>query len=448
MPMKKTLQTSHTSTGFTMSGSSTASSSPLLTSPVSGGDDGGSRWMEEHGFNTGHHADLMNTEEDSPYEQTEYAEASMAGDSASARHRGNVPANCVQTSPMEGASSRAEPTSIDLTRGLPNRPMKDRKRRLTSTGEHARPQRTRSGGGSGADVNARGAFPHRSVSMVVPSSRDVPSGEPGSSYATAIDIPSSPDQFLRSSLGHGEEETAQRGHPGADGRWLTYARDRDSSFSGAGRFRANNDQEVGDLHDLTLPRWQPDAEVSSCPICGTVFSFWYRKHHCRKCGRVVCASCSPHRITIPRQYIVRPPDSTTLPTSSPIPPLHQVVDLTGEEPVPLYPIINPALGGGEEVRLCNPCVPDPNPNPLGYSTSRSHGHRSTHSLSSTMGHNYSQELVSYSSISFIVIYGTDVILGWEPCRSPGTTDLGSTRPTVIPSRDWPECAAVHVRHAP
>ncbi|EHA25918.1 hypothetical protein ASPNIDRAFT_143971, partial [Aspergillus niger ATCC 1015] len=51
--------------------------------------------------------------------------------------------------------------------------------------------------------------------------------------------------------------------------------------------------------------WQPDAEVTKCPICGTTFSFWYRKHHCRKCGRVVCASCSPHRITIPRQFIVR-----------------------------------------------------------------------------------------------------------------------------------------------
>ncbi|KAI5299088.1 hypothetical protein KEM56_003535, partial [Ascosphaera pollenicola] len=61
--------------------------------------------------------------------------------------------------------------------------------------------------------------------------------------------------------------------------------------------------------EYTPPPWQPDSEVSACPICHHEFSFWYRKHHCRKCGRVVCANCSPHRITIPRQYIVRPPTS-------------------------------------------------------------------------------------------------------------------------------------------
>ena len=61
----------------------------------------------------------------------------------------------------------------------------------------------------------------------------------------------------------------------------------------------------------------------------------------------------------------------------------QIVDLTGEEPVSSS-LINPALGGGEEVRLCNPCVPDPNPHPLNYATVRPHGHRSTQSLSYTM----------------------------------------------------------------
>nr|CEG03029.1 unnamed protein product [Fusarium pseudograminearum CS3487] len=61
--------------------------------------------------------------------------------------------------------------------------------------------------------------------------------------------------------------------------------------------------------DSQRPRWQPDNEVTYCPICHTQFSFFVRKHHCRKCGRVVCNSCSPHRIIIPHQYIVRPPGS-------------------------------------------------------------------------------------------------------------------------------------------
>lgn len=114
-----------------------------------------------------------------------------------------------------------------------------------------------------------------------------------------------------------------------------------------------------------VPRWQPDNEVSECPICRRPFGFLFRRHHCRKCGRVVCNDCSPHRITIPRQYIVHPPgtlEDSLSPSEIP------TIDLTrGEDEeeggytgLP-YRRPNPALGGGEKVRLCNPCVPDPQP---------------------------------------------------------------------------------------
>ncbi|KAF2027729.1 hypothetical protein EK21DRAFT_71309 [Setomelanomma holmii] len=91
--------------------------------------------------------------------------------------------------------------------------------------------------------------------------------------------------------------------------------------------------------EIVLPPWQPDGEVTQCP-----------------CGRVVCATCSPHRITIPRQFIVHPPSDGT----------STIIDLTGDEDnnmSPFGPFRNPALGGGEEVRVCNPCVPDPNYGP-------------------------------------------------------------------------------------
>ena len=127
--------------------------------------------------------------------------------------------------------------------------------------------------------------------------------------------------------------------------------------------------------DISLPSWQRDAEVSKCPICGMAFTFWYRKHHCRKCGRVVCGNCSPHRITIPRQFIVHPPEEiTTSPTIARTTGI-EVVDLTddhesggdspdlGQRPQSSDYRIDPSLGGGQEVRLCNPCVPDPNPLP-------------------------------------------------------------------------------------
>ena len=106
--------------------------------------------------------------------------------------------------------------------------------------------------------------------------------------------------------------------------------------------------------DLVLPPWQPDSDVTHCPVCNRQFTFLFRKHHCRKCGRVVCSQCSPHRITIPRQFIVHPPSDG----------LNSIVDLTGDDdanPMSNFgPFRNPALGGGEEVRVCNPCVPDPN----------------------------------------------------------------------------------------
>ncbi|KAF2186434.1 FYVE-domain-containing protein [Zopfia rhizophila CBS 207.26] len=110
--------------------------------------------------------------------------------------------------------------------------------------------------------------------------------------------------------------------------------------------------------EIVLPPWQPDSDVRQCPVCSNPFTWINRKHHCRKCGRVVCGTCSPHRITIPRQYIVRPPSETTAAS---------IIDLTGDDDPNVMsafgPFRNPHLGGGEVVRVCNPCVPDPNYSP-------------------------------------------------------------------------------------
>lgn len=102
----------------------------------------------------------------------------------------------------------------------------------------------------------------------------------------------------------------------------------------------------------------------------------------RKCGRVVCGSCSPHRITIPYQYIVQPPAAEEM---SPAPRTRPRLDSgrTGSSPM-----VN-NLGGGERVRLCNPCVPDPNVAPPQVPESRNIQPRPTQqghsrSLSSTV----------------------------------------------------------------
>ena len=119
-----------------------------------------------------------------------------------------------------------------------------------------------------------------------------------------------------------------------------------------------------------VPPWQPDAEVTHCPICRKQFTWLFRRHHCRKCGRVVCDACSPHRITIPRQFIVNPPrpDSGSESAQEQV----DTINLTGEDDEgneimhpqsrTRYPSIQ-GIDGGEKVRLCNPCVPDPQPDP-------------------------------------------------------------------------------------
>ena len=42
--------------------------------------------------------------------------------------------------------------------------------------------------------------------------------------------------------------------------------------------------------------WQPDNEASDCAMasCDNQFSGWpfSGRHHCRACGRIVCAACS------------------------------------------------------------------------------------------------------------------------------------------------------------
>jgi zinc finger FYVE domain-containing protein 1 len=46
--------------------------------------------------------------------------------------------------------------------------------------------------------------------------------------------------------------------------------------------------------------WQPNAEIIHCQLCKTNFEQSGLKiHHCRNCGKGVCASCSKNRMTVP-----------------------------------------------------------------------------------------------------------------------------------------------------
>ncbi|KAF2093620.1 FYVE-domain-containing protein [Rhizodiscina lignyota] len=213
---------------------------------------------------------------------------------------------------------------------------RDRKRRLTDTTPSGR-----EGGGNfnTSFASASGSAFGQGTNM---------------SGSTIIDLTSSPDTPRRSSVGRrgsgsgnvGPRRTSSSGISGSGPGMRVEVPPR----NGSGRSNQNEDDERRPS-DIVLPRWQPDSEVTKCFVCGNTFGFFYRKHHCRKCGRVVCANCSPHRITMPRQFIVQPPP---------------VIDLTDDldgSPNRTSVYANPALGGGAEVRVCNPCVPDPNFSP-------------------------------------------------------------------------------------
>ena len=39
------------------------------------------------------------------------------------------------------------------------------------------------------------------------------------------------------------------------------------------------------------PDWMDDKETDTCVICNAAFSLINRRHHCRRCGRVLCGKC-------------------------------------------------------------------------------------------------------------------------------------------------------------
>ena len=49
------------------------------------------------------------------------------------------------------------------------------------------------------------------------------------------------------------------------------------------------------------PEWESDSDSNNCRLCEKPFTLFKRRHHCRKCGKLVCADCSPFKNRI--EYI-------------------------------------------------------------------------------------------------------------------------------------------------
>ncbi|KAH3732647.1 protein piccolo [Pelomyxa schiedti] len=53
------------------------------------------------------------------------------------------------------------------------------------------------------------------------------------------------------------------------------------------------------LDSFVAPTWQPDNEASNCTVCSKEFTLMNRRHHCRFCGKVVCAVCAKNKKAVP-----------------------------------------------------------------------------------------------------------------------------------------------------
>ncbi|KAL8286312.1 hypothetical protein RQP46_004800 [Phenoliferia psychrophenolica] len=60
----------------------------------------------------------------------------------------------------------------------------------------------------------------------------------------------------------------------------------------------------------TVPVWEADEVAHDCRRCRRKFSFFLRKHHCRRCGQVVCAACSTHSDALDPNDVVQVPGAT------------------------------------------------------------------------------------------------------------------------------------------
>jgi hypothetical protein len=57
--------------------------------------------------------------------------------------------------------------------------------------------------------------------------------------------------------------------------------------------------KMGQSKSSTMGLWRPDQEAFTCAGCDIQFTCLRRRHHCRRCGEVVCQACSSHRLDLP-----------------------------------------------------------------------------------------------------------------------------------------------------
>ncbi|KAI8362869.1 hypothetical protein B0O80DRAFT_857 [Mortierella sp. GBAus27b] len=79
----------------------------------------------------------------------------------------------------------------------------------------------------------------------------------------------------------------------------------------SGTLRATQSQTYNQSSSsVTEAKWELDHKVNECRECHRKFSLWLRRHHCRRCGHVICDRCSSHRALLPPDKVVYDPTSS------------------------------------------------------------------------------------------------------------------------------------------
>ncbi|CAN0001496.1 unnamed protein product [Heterosigma akashiwo] len=75
------------------------------------------------------------------------------------------------------------------------------------------------------------------------------------------------------------------------------------------------DDDEHSKYGMSAPKvkyWMDDSQAPRCMRCSCEFSAIIRRHHCRKCGEIICDDCCKVKLLIPLEEMVFPPEKAVL----------------------------------------------------------------------------------------------------------------------------------------
>ncbi|ORZ15399.1 hypothetical protein BCR41DRAFT_62533 [Lobosporangium transversale] len=141
-----------------------------------------------------------------------------------------------------------------------------------------------------------------SVSTQIPVTRIRSGPEPGNDFDTHSDLPRHFSSSFPTSSSFASQDRAPSSRVQSMQAPQHYYQQQYQHFS----------QQQYQLPPAQNPqfKWESDHKAIECRECHRKFSLWLRRHHCRRCGHVVCDRCSSHRSMMHPSEVVFDPSSS------------------------------------------------------------------------------------------------------------------------------------------